>query len=44
MRGQMLVVPGSLNKLETLLPRILPRRFFMRAVAHSHSGWAKPSA
>jgi uncharacterized protein len=44
MRGQMLVVPGPFNKLVTMLPRILPRRFFLRAVAHSHSGWAKPSA
>jgi short-subunit dehydrogenase len=43
MRGQMLVVPGPFNKLVTMLPRILPRRFFLRAVAHSHSGWAKPS-
>jgi short-subunit dehydrogenase len=44
MRGQMLVVPGSFNKLVTLLPGILPRSLFLRAVAHSHSGWAKPSA
>jgi uncharacterized protein len=44
MRGQMLVVPGPFNKLVTLLPRILPRRFFLRATARTHSGWAKPSA
>ena len=43
MRGQRVVVPGAFNKLVTLLPRIMPRGLFLRAVAHSHSDWAKPA-
>jgi short-subunit dehydrogenase len=35
MDGRRVVVPGFGNKLVTLLPRILPRGFFLRAVARS---------
>lgn len=35
MRGRRVVVPGLANKLVTLLPCILPRAFFLRAVARS---------
>jgi hypothetical protein len=35
------VVPGFGNKLVTLLPRILPRGFFLRAVARSQLPQAK---
>jgi uncharacterized protein len=36
MRGQRVVVPGAGNKLVTMLPRILPRRFMMREVARAY--------
>jgi short-subunit dehydrogenase len=42
MRGQRLVVPGLGNKLVTLLPRILPRGFFLRSVANAQLRQAKP--
>ena len=35
MRGRRVVVPGIANKLVTLLPCLLPRAFFLRAVARS---------
>lgn len=41
MRGQRLVIPGLGNKLITLLPRILPRGFFLRSVARSQLRQAK---
>jgi uncharacterized protein len=45
MRGRRVVVPGLANKMITLLPSILPRSFFLRAVARSQlsqSRVAKP--
>lgn len=35
MQGQRVVVPGLVNKLITLLPRVLPRGIFLRAVARA---------
>jgi short-subunit dehydrogenase len=35
MQGQRLLIPGLANKFVTFLPRILPRGFFLRAVARS---------
>jgi uncharacterized protein len=35
MRGQRVAIPGVVNKLITLLPRVLPRGAFLRAVARS---------
>lgn len=46
MRGDRLVVPGPVNRLVTMLPRILPRGFFLRQVARSQlrqARAAKPS-
>jgi uncharacterized protein len=41
MRGDRLVVPGPANWLVTMLPRILPRGFFLRQVARSQLRQAK---
>ncbi|HSV23468.1 MAG TPA: SDR family NAD(P)-dependent oxidoreductase, partial [Xanthobacteraceae bacterium] len=35
MQGQRVLVPGIVNKFVTFVPRILPRGFFLRAVARS---------
>jgi uncharacterized protein len=35
MQGQRVAVPGVVNKFVTFLPRVLPRGFFLRAVARS---------
>jgi short-subunit dehydrogenase len=43
MQGRRVLVPGLANKLVTLLPRILPRGFFLRAVARSQRDQARPS-
>jgi uncharacterized protein len=43
MRGRRVLVPGLANKLVTLLPCILPRGFFLRAVARSQSSQARSS-
>jgi short-subunit dehydrogenase len=32
MRGQAVVIPGLLNRIQTLLPRLLPRRLILRIV------------
>lgn len=42
MKGQRLVVPGLGNKLVTLLPRILPRGFFLRQAAKALLRQAQP--
>jgi short-subunit dehydrogenase len=43
MRGRRVLVPGLANKLVTLLPCILPRGFFLRAVARSQRSQARSS-
>jgi short-subunit dehydrogenase len=43
MEGQRSVIPGLGNKMVTFVPRILPRGFFLRAVARSQLGPTKPS-
>jgi short-subunit dehydrogenase len=43
MQGRRVLVPGLVNKLVTLLPRILPRGFFLRRVARSQDGQARSS-
>jgi hypothetical protein len=35
MQGQRIAIPGIVNKFITFLPRVLPRGFFLRAVARS---------
>ncbi len=35
MQGRRVVIPGAANKFVTFLPRVLPRGFFLRAVARS---------
>lgn len=42
MQGRRLVVPGFVNRVVTNLPRILPRGFFLRAVARSQLPRTKP--
>jgi len=44
MRGRRVVVPGFGNKAVTLLTRLLPRRVFLEAVAHSQMMRSKRSA
>jgi short-subunit dehydrogenase len=43
MQGQRILIPGVGNKFITFLPRILPRGFFLRAVAKSQMKQRKPS-
>jgi uncharacterized protein len=43
MRGRRVVVPGFGNKAVTLLTRLLPRRVFLEAVAHSQMMRSKNS-
>lgn len=43
MRGERLIIPGIGNKFITLLPRLLPRGFFLRAVGRSQLDQAKSS-
>jgi len=43
MRGRRVVVPGLANKMVTILPYILPRGFFLRAVARSQMNQARCS-
>jgi short-subunit dehydrogenase len=43
MQGRRVLVPGLANKLVTLLPRILPRGFFLRAVARSQFNQSRSS-
>ena len=43
MQGRRVLVPGLGNKLVTLLPHILPRGFFLRAVARSQLSQARSS-
>jgi short-subunit dehydrogenase len=43
MQGRRVLVPGLGNKLVTLLPHILPRGFFLRAVARSQFSQARSS-
>jgi uncharacterized protein len=44
MQGRRLAIPGTVNKLITFLPRVLPRSLFLRAVARSQlsHGPSKP--
>jgi uncharacterized protein len=42
MQGKRVVIPGIANKFVTFLPRILPRGFFLRAVARSQLKRHKP--
>jgi short-subunit dehydrogenase len=44
MRGRRVVVPGFGNKAVTLLTRLLPRRVFLEAIAHSQMMRSKRSA
>jgi short-subunit dehydrogenase len=43
MQGRRVLVPGFANKLVTLLPCVLPRGFFLRAVARSQRSQARSS-
>jgi short-subunit dehydrogenase len=43
MQGRRVLVPGLANKLVTILPSILPRGFFLRAVARSQFNQRIPS-
>jgi uncharacterized protein len=43
MQGRRVVVPGLANRAVTLLPRLLPREFFLRAVARAQLKRTPPS-
>lgn len=43
MQGQRALIPGAANKLIAFLPRVLPRGFFLRAVARSQLKRGKSS-
>jgi short-subunit dehydrogenase len=43
MQGRRVVVPGFANKVVTLLPHIVPRGFFLRAVARAQLWQATPA-
>ena len=36
MHGQRVLVPGVANRMIAMLPRVMPRKFFLNAVARSH--------
>ena len=43
MRGQRLLVPGFVNRMVTMVPRFMPRTFFLKSVARSHARLRRPS-
>jgi uncharacterized protein len=43
MRGQRVVVPGIANRFVTMVPRFVPRGFFVRTVGRSLSSLRKPA-